>query len=92
MACDHGGTLGNGAPASSAACLNQTFLYDGRVLGLQFHMESTPVSVHKIVANCACEPAQGPYIQRAERLLTAGKDVYQHLHSALFGILDRLLV
>ncbi len=85
-------SIGDGAPASSAACLNQPFLYDGQVLGLQFHMESTPASVHKIVANCACEPAQGHYIQSVERLLSIGKDVYQHLQSALFGILDRLLV
>ena len=78
--------------ASSAACVNQAFLYDGRVLGLQFHMESTPSSVHEIVANCGSELVQGPYIQSVERFLAAGEDVYQRLHSALFGILDRLPV
>jgi GMP synthase-like glutamine amidotransferase len=76
--------------ASSAVCANQAFLYDGRVLGLQFHVESTPASVRDIVANCADELVPAPYIQSAERLLAAGEDDYRRLHAALFGVLDRL--
>jgi GMP synthase-like glutamine amidotransferase len=76
--------------ASSAVCENQAFLYDGRMLGLQFHVESTLASVREIVANCADELVPAPYIQTAERLLAAGEDDYRRLHSVLFGILDRL--
>lgn len=76
--------------ASSAICANQAFLYDGRVLGLQFHLESTPASVRDIIVNCADELVDASYVQGAERMQSAGDDDYRRLHSALFAILDRL--
>jgi len=76
--------------ARSEACRNQAFLYDGRVLGLQFHMESTARSVRDIVANCAAEIVSGRYIQSAERMLAAAEGDYRRINQALFGILDRL--
>jgi GMP synthase-like glutamine amidotransferase len=76
--------------ARSAACEHQAFLYDGRVLGLQFHLESTEQSVAGICAGCADELIPGPYVQSAERILSATADDYARLNAALFGILDRL--
>ena len=38
--------------ARSEACENQAFLYDGRVVGLQFHLEFTPQSLAAILPNC----------------------------------------
>jgi GMP synthase-like glutamine amidotransferase len=38
--------------ASSEACANQAFAYDGgRVIGLQFHLEETPESLALLIAN-----------------------------------------
>ena len=76
--------------ARSAACEHQAFLYDGRVLGLQFHLESTEQSVAGICAGCADELIPGPYVQTAERILSATADDYARLNASLFGILDRL--
>lgn len=76
--------------ASSSACLNQAFLYDGRVIGLQFHLESTPSSVADILANCADELVSSDFIQSAVRIRQADADVYRGINDALFGILDRL--
>ncbi|EXJ13182.1 Glutamine amidotransferase class-I [Imhoffiella purpurea] len=76
--------------ASSDACRNQAYLYEGRVLGLQFHIESTPKSVTDIVANCADELVPAERIQTAERILSATAEDYARINSALFGILDRL--
>jgi GMP synthase-like glutamine amidotransferase len=76
--------------ARSAACEQQVFLYDRRVLGLQCHLESTPQSVADIVANCADEILPATYVQNAERLLAAGDEDYVQINEALFGILDRL--
>ena len=76
--------------ARSQGCENQAFLYDGRVLGLQFHMESTPESVDAIMANCADEIVDAPFIQSAEQMTQAGAKHFRANQEALFGILDRL--
>lgn len=76
--------------ALSEGCPNQAFLYQGRVLGLQFHIESTPESVAAIVANCADEIVPARYIQTAESMLAATEEDYARINQALFGILDRL--
>jgi GMP synthase-like glutamine amidotransferase len=76
--------------ARSAACEQQAFLYNERVLGLQFHLESTSESVAGIVAGCADELVPGPYVQDRERLLAADAAEYLGIRAALDGILDRL--
>jgi len=77
--------------AYSEGCRHQAFLYADRVLGLQFHLESTPTSVADLVANCADEIIPGSYVQDAERMRAAtGEDYYARINQALFGILDRL--
>lgn len=76
--------------ARSAGCEHQAFLHEGRVLGLQFHLESTPASVADLVANCADEIVPSQYVQDAERMLAAAERDYVRVNRALFGILDRL--
>ncbi len=76
--------------AHSKGCGHQAFLYADRVLGLQFHLESTPASVADLVANCADEIVPGRYVQDAERMLAATEKDYARINQALSGILDRL--
>lgn len=49
--------------AESEACENQAFEYDGRVLGLQFHLESTKESIGRLIDNCGDEINPGSFIQ-----------------------------
>jgi GMP synthase-like glutamine amidotransferase len=76
--------------ARSGACAHQAFSYEERVLGLQFHLESTPRGVGDIVVHCADEIRPGPFVQSAERMLAASGEDYGLINGALFGILDRL--
>jgi GMP synthase-like glutamine amidotransferase len=76
--------------AKSKACENQAFLYDNRVLGLQFHLESTEQSVRELAQNCGNEVAPGEYIQSVGDILSASPAQYQRINEAMFGILDRL--
>jgi GMP synthase (glutamine-hydrolysing) len=57
------------AIASTAGCANQGFVYRNKVVGLQFHLESTLVSVQKLIDNCSDEIEEGPYIQTPEEMI-----------------------
>jgi len=49
--------------AHSAACPHQGFYIDRRILGLQFHLETTRESLDALIENCADEIVEGPFIQ-----------------------------
>ncbi len=57
---------------SSAACVNQAFVYEKRVIGLQFHLETTPTSAASLVENCRDELVSAPWIQTEEEILAGG--------------------
>ena len=76
--------------ARSDGCEHQAFIYEDRVLGLQFHLESTPDSVADLVSNCSDEIIPGKYVQDADRMLAAVETDYVRINQALFGVLDQL--
>lgn len=51
--------------AHSEACRHQGFYLNRRIVGLQFHLETTPESLQALIANCSEEIVDGPYIQSA---------------------------
>jgi GMP synthase (glutamine-hydrolysing) len=57
--------------AASEACPQQAFGHGDRVLGLQFHLESTPESVDALIQNCPGDLAPGRFVQRAEAIVSA---------------------
>ncbi|HWP46336.1 MAG TPA: type 1 glutamine amidotransferase [Candidatus Limnocylindrales bacterium] len=75
--------------AQSEGCQNQAFLYKEKVLGLQFHLESTKESVEQLLANCADELVEGRYIQKPDEILSHETD-FEKINQALYGILDRM--
>ena len=72
--------------ASSEACSNQAFVLDERVIGLQFHIETTPQSAALLVQNCSDELDGSRYVQSAEMILDDTKKF-----SFINLLLDRLL-
>lgn len=75
--------------AGSAACPNQGFLYQGRVLGLQFHLEATPESVASLIAHSGDDLVSGPYVQDAAEI-QAGATQCKSLNALLWQLLDHL--
>lgn len=75
--------------ATSAACTEQAFVYDDRVVGLQFHLETDAHSVAALVAHCGDELVEGPYIQDAAAIRSSTK-WFPSAHEHLFKLLDRL--
>lgn len=75
--------------ARSEVCQNQAFAYSEKVLGLQFHLESTKDSVQQIIANCGDELVEGRYIQKPDEMLSREAD-FEKSNAAMHGILNRL--
>lgn len=73
--------------AESKACTNQAFVYGGRAIGLQFHLEMTERGVEDLVENCRNEIESAPYIQQPETIL-ADKSRLQTTHTILNSLLD----
>ncbi len=48
---------------------NQGFIYEGRVIALQFHLEVAPANVERLVENCRDELVPAPFIQTEKELL-----------------------
>lgn len=55
--------------AGSEGCPNQAFVYAERVVGLQFHLESSPKSIRLLIEHCGDEIVSGKYIQPPEQML-----------------------
>ena len=73
--------------ASSQACENQAFVYGDRVLGLQFHLETTQETLEALVHGCANElTADRPFIQSPGQMLSA-----PHRFTRLNQILNPIL-
>jgi len=76
--------------ARSAACDNQAFDYDGRVLGLQFHVESTPASVQRLIDHCADEIIDAPFIHRPDQMTgPAATDHFDAISPIITHIMNR---
>ena len=76
--------------AESRACRNQAFQLGRRVIGLQFHLETTPQSARLLVDNCRDELVTAPFIQSAAEILSATPESYLALHGVMDGVLDYL--
>ena len=73
--------------AKSAGCENQAFQLGKRVIGLQFHLETTPHLAREIVANCRDELVPAKYIQTAEEILAENPDRYKAINDLMSSIL-----
>lgn len=76
--------------ASSDVCKNQAFLYRDRVMGLQFHLETTPQSALAIVNNCRNEIVSGRCIQSESEILGGTEEDYLLINTLMEKILTYL--
>lgn len=76
--------------ARSAACEHQAFHIGPRVLGIQFHLETTPELLAGMVVECADDLTPSPYVQTASEMLTAATERFGVLHQLMADTLDGL--
>ena len=76
--------------AESKGCENQAFQLGNTIIGLQFHLETTPSSAQAIVANCRDELVEGEYIQAEKDILSAPHERYSSINGMMSNILEYL--
>jgi GMP synthase (glutamine-hydrolysing) len=76
--------------ASSAGCKNQGFLYNDRILALQFHLEPSLASARQLIEHCRDELVTGPFIQSGA-LMLAEPARFDQAQQHMVALLDYLL-
>lgn len=77
--------------ARTAVCENQAFRIGEKVIGLQFHLETTPETAAALIEHCGDELIDASHVQTADSLLGAAQATYDAAHTELGCLLDALL-
>jgi GMP synthase (glutamine-hydrolysing) len=75
--------------ASTAACDNQGFIYENRIVALQFHLETTRQSAEDLIHYSRHEMVAGPFIQTPDEILS-DESRFDHIHKAMNLLLDQM--
>lgn len=90
----HGDTFdappGSVNAAYSGACANQAFVYNKKVVALQFHLEAIKEGIEQLMTNCADEMIPGAYIQTPETIRDGFYNISQ-CGGLLYRLLDNLV-
>ena len=73
--------------AKSAACENQAFQIGKNVIGLQFHLETTPETADLIIRHCRSELVDGAYIQTEAAMRAMPETAYATINALAGEIL-----
>jgi GMP synthase-like glutamine amidotransferase len=76
--------------ARSRACENQAFVLGDRIIGLQYHLETTPQSADALVQHCRHELVRAPYVQ-TESQIKSRPDRFKTLNREMDALLDYFL-
>ncbi len=76
--------------ARSAVCGNQAFQIGTNVVGLQFHLETTPESADAIITHCGDELVAGEFIQTEASMRAVEAAAYARINQLMAGVLDYL--
>jgi len=89
----HGDTFdiptGAKALASSEACKNQGFILHDRVVGFQFHLETTLRSASALIENCGDELDGSRYVQTENEMLSDPLK-FTHINAVMCSVLEAL--
>jgi GMP synthase-like glutamine amidotransferase len=76
--------------ARSAGCENQAFQIGRRVIGLQFHLETTAVSAASLIENCRHELTSSRFVQSEAALRAAPDEAYAAANRLMAQVLGYL--
>jgi GMP synthase-like glutamine amidotransferase len=73
--------------AHSGACANQAFQVGQRVIGLQFHVETTPESLDSIINECRHELVEGRYVQTESAMRAVSPSEFANINRLMEDLL-----
>jgi GMP synthase-like glutamine amidotransferase len=73
--------------ARSRGCENQAFQLGKSVMGLQFHLETTPGSAREMVSHCRAELLLSEYVQSESDILAAAPEKYAVINQLMVEVL-----
>ncbi len=89
----HGDTFGlpekAGHISRSSACAHQAFVVHERVVGLQFHLETTDASLQQLISHCSAEIVPGAFIQAAETMAADARR-FAGINALMHRLLDNM--
>ena len=74
--------------ARSVACENQAFQIGQNVIGLQFHLETTPEAADLIIRNCRSELVDGTHIQTEQAMHAVPEAAYAAINKLVSEVLS----
>jgi GMP synthase-like glutamine amidotransferase len=77
--------------ARSEASESQAFLIGKRILGLQFHLETTPEGARSLIESCRGDLTPGPFVQSKEEILSS-PERFDRVNAIMSDILDHLII
>jgi GMP synthase-like glutamine amidotransferase len=75
---------------STEGCINQGFVYKNRVVGLQFHLETTQNGVMNMIKHGNHELVPGKYIQTEEQILAHTEQYRETSNQLMFTLLNNM--
>jgi GMP synthase-like glutamine amidotransferase len=75
--------------ASSEACQNQGFIAENRIVGLQFHLETTMASATALIEHCGNELDDSKYVQTAYEIMSKPKRFHE-INNVMGTLLEKL--
>jgi GMP synthase-like glutamine amidotransferase len=82
--------LGATPLARSAGCELQAFQVGRRVIGIQFHLETTPALVQSMVSHCGAELVPSRFVQSASEILSSSADSFLAINGLMANTLEHL--
>ncbi|WP_243310672.1 type 1 glutamine amidotransferase [Fundidesulfovibrio agrisoli] len=76
--------------AESDACAHQAFAVGAKLVGVQFHFETTLASMEQFLAGAGDDLGQGGYVQTAEQMREGAALHMAALEAMLFRLLDNM--
>jgi GMP synthase-like glutamine amidotransferase len=74
--------------ARSRACENQAFQIGENVIGLQFHLETTPDSLDLLINNCRDELVAADFIQNEAAIRGVAQSAFTHINHLMGDLLS----